>query len=189
MIVSEEYIVSRKFKLIVDHLDAVQTLHEYITGVELKHDLKGMSEHLRRDLTHTVFQPVDWEDLEARHGSLYSRPRSKPKWRVVRGGFIEVEICAEWLFEDGHPYVQLAVPPGWKKQSQFIAKLKAPPGFEHPSNYPPGDFTPETSIFKYIPYESCIGAKGEFDATVFRDAANILVRMEGRIDKILEGLA
>jgi len=185
---SEEYSVPRKFKLLVDHLKAVRTLHAYITGVELKQDLKGMSEQLRRELTHTVFQPAGWVDLEARHGSLFSRPKSKPKWRVVRGESIEVEICLEWLFEEWDPFVQLTVPK-WKKQAQFIAKLKAPPDFEHASNYQLGELTPETSVFKYVPYKSCVGATGSFDTAAFRDAANVLVRMEGRIDKILEGLA
>jgi hypothetical protein len=85
------------------------------------------------------------------------------------------------------------VPGNWKKRSEFIAKLKAPTGFEHVSQYPEGELTEATSVFKYVPYKSYVGAKGLFDATgfidAFREATKALVAMEKSIDGILERLA
>jgi hypothetical protein len=186
---SREYTFPFKFKLIVDHLDAVRTLHEYVSGVGLKKDLQALSNHLQQDLSRSVLRPAGWEDLYAEHGSLYSSPKSKPKWRVVRGDFIAIEVCPAWPLEEFDPYVNLYVPPNWKKQSQFIAKLKAPQGFEHASQYAAGELAEESSVWKYVPYRSCVGTEGSFEAAAFREATMALVSMEKGIDKILEGLA
>ena len=43
---SKEYSCPPKFKLIVDHLNAVRTLDEYVNGVGLKKDMQGLSDHL-----------------------------------------------------------------------------------------------------------------------------------------------
>ena len=85
------------------------------------------------------------------------------------------------------------MPANWKKRSQFIAKLKAPPGFEHVSQYSEGELTDETSVFKYLPYTSYVGADGLFDSAgfieAFREATKTLVAMEKVIDGILVRLA
>jgi hypothetical protein len=83
------------------------------------------------------------------------------------------------------------VPPSWKKRLQFTAKLKAPPGFQHVSQSPE-ESQEETSIFKYLPYTSYVGAEGLFDSTgfinAFREATKTLVAMEKVIDGILARL-
>ena len=126
-------------------------------------------------------------------GCLYSSPKSK--WRVVKGDVIAVEICPAWpVQDDNEPYVNLYVPPKWKKRQLFADKLrsKTPPGFEHVSQYP-DELSEETSVFKNLPYVSYVGAEGLFDSTgfidAFREATRSLVAMEKVIDGILEGLA
>lgn len=189
----KEYSMPPRLKLIVDHLKAVRTLDEYVTGVGLKKDMEGLVNHLQQDLTHSVLHPAGWEDLYAADGRLYSSP-AKPKWRVVKGDVIAIEICASWpVQDDDEPYVNLYVPPNWKKRAQFTGKLKAPPGFEHVSQSPDGKYAEETSVFKYLPYTSYIGAGDLFDCAgfvdAFREATKTLVAMEGIVDGVLGRLA
>jgi hypothetical protein len=197
----KEYTLAPKLKLIVDHLKAVRTLDEYVSGVGLKKDMQDFSNHLQQDLSRNVFRPIGWEEVYAAAGNLYSSPKSsrlkssshKSTWRVAKNDVIAVEICCAWpvpFYEE--PSVGLYVPANWKKRSQFIAKLKAPPGFEHVSQYPDGELSEDTSVFKYIPYASFVGAEGLFDSTgfidAFREAAKTLVAMEKFIDGVLERL-
>lgn len=188
----KEYTFTPKFKLIVDHLKAVRTLDEYVNGAGLKKDMQDLSNHLQRDLSHSVLRPAGWEDLYAADGCLYSSPKSK--WRVVRGDVIAIEVHPAWPVQDhDEPSVNLYVPPNWKKQPEFIAKLKAPPGFEHVSQYPDGEMVAQSSVWKYVPYTNYVGAKGVFDSTgfieAFREATQAVVAMEKAIDAILERLA
>jgi hypothetical protein len=85
------------------------------------------------------------------------------------------------------------VPPGWKRRQAFIDKLKAPPGFQHVSQYTDGELVEETSVFKDIPYASYVGANGLFDSAgfvdAFRKATKAIVALEKAIDGILERLA
>lgn len=85
------------------------------------------------------------------------------------------------------------MPPNWERRLQFIAKLKAPPGFQHASQYSEGELTEEASVWKDMPYMSYVRAAGLFDSTgfidAFREATRSLVAMEKVIDGILEGLA
>ena len=187
-----DYTFTPRLKLIVDHLKAVRTLDEYVNGVGLKKDMQALSNHLQQDLSRSVLHPAGWEDLYAAEGSLYASPKSK--WRVVRGDVIAIEIYPAWpVQEDYGPYVNLYVPPNWKKRSQFTAKLKAPPGFQHISQFPDGELADETSVWKDVPYESYVGADGLFDSTgfidAFREATKTLVAMERGIDGILDRLA
>jgi hypothetical protein len=187
---SNEYTCPPKLKLIVEHLNAVRTLVQYVNGVALKKDMQDLSNYLQQDLSSSILHPAGWEDLYPAEGSLCSSPRSK--WRVVRGDVIAIEICPAWpVQEDYEPYVNLYVPPNWKKRSQFIAKLKAPPGFEHVSQYSEGELSEDTSVFKYLPYTSYV-VGGLFDSTgfidAFREATKALVAMEKVIDGILERL-
>jgi hypothetical protein len=188
----KEYTFTQKLKLIVDHLKAIRTLDEYVNGVGLKTDMQDLSNHLQQDISRNVLHPAGWENLYAEQGSLYSSPESKSKWRVVRGDFIAIEIYPAWPVDVCEPYVNLYVPPNWKKRPLFIAKLKAPAGFQHVSQSP-GDESAEDSVFKYLPYTSYVGAEGLFDSTsfidAFREAAKALVDMEKEIDGILERLA
>jgi hypothetical protein len=179
--------------LIFDHLNTVRTLDEYVNGVGLKKDMQDLSKHLQQDLTRSVLHPAGWEDLKAAEGSLYSSPKSKWRW-VVRGDVIAIEIYLAWPVQDVcEPYVNLYVPANWKKRSQFIAKVKAPAGFEHARQYSEGELADGTSVFKYVPYKSCVGAKGQFDSLgfidAFRDATRTLVDMEKSIDKVLKDMA
>ena len=192
----KEYTFTPKFKLIVDHLKAVRTLDEYMNGVGLKKDMQALSKHLQQDVSGSVLHPAGWEELYARGGFLYASPKSK--WRVVGGdyNYIAVEIYPAWPVRDpqqGEPYVGLHVPANWKKRTQFIDKLKVPPGFEHVKQYPDGELAENSSIFKYVPYTSYIGAEGIFDPirfiAAFREATKALVDMEKDIDEILDGLA
>ena len=188
----KEYTFTPKFKLVVDHLKAVRTLDEYVSGVGLKKDMQGLVNYLQQDLSRSVLHPAGWEDLYAAEGSLYSSPTSK--WRVVRGDVIAAEIYPAWPVQsDDEPCVNLYVPANWKKRVQFIAKLKAPPGFQHVSQYRDGELTDETSVFKYLPYPDYVGAEGRFDSAgfidAFREATKALVAMERDIDAILDRLA
>ena len=189
----KEYTFTPKFKLIVDHLKAVRALDEYVTGVGLKKDMQDLSNYLQQDLSRDIFRPAGWEELYAEGGLLYSSPANKPKWRVVKGDLVAVEIYPAWpVQDDAEPYVNLYVPPNWKKRSQFTAKLKAPPGFQH-INQSPDEFAEETGVFKYVPYTGYLGTDGVFDSSGFidgfREAARALVAMENVIDGILEHLA
>jgi hypothetical protein len=198
---SKEYTFPPKLKLIVDHLDAVRTLDMYVNGVELKKDMQGLSNHLQQDLNRSVFRPAGWEDLYSEEGSLFSSPQSAAadnalisKWCVAADSFIAIEICPAWpVGDDDEPYVNLYVPPDWEKRPEFIAQLKAPPGFQHVSQYSEGELAEESSVWKYVPYASYVGAEGLFDSTGFingfREATKSLVAMEKVIDGILEGLA
>jgi hypothetical protein len=188
----KEYTFTPKLKLLVDHLKAVRALDEYVNG-ELKKDMQGLSNHLQQDLNSRVFRPAGWEDLYSSDGCLYSSPQSK-RWRVVRDDVIAIEIDHAWPVQaDDEPSVGLYVPANWKKQGAFIEKLKPPTGFEHVSQYPDGELTEETSIFKYLRYTSFIRPKGLFDSIgfidAFRKATKSLVAMKKRIDAILESLA
>jgi hypothetical protein len=192
----KEYTPTPKLKLILDHLNALRTLDEYVNGVGLKTDMQGFSHYLQQELN-LVLRPAGWGDLYTEGGSLYSSPKSKlgkSKWGVVKGDHIAMEIYPAWpVQDDDEPSVGLYVPANWKKQSQFIGKLKPPPGFEHVSQYPDGELAEASSVFKYIPYTSYIGATGLFDSTgfidAFREATKTLVAMEKVIDGILERLA
>jgi hypothetical protein len=188
---SKEYTFTPRFKLIVDHLKAVRTLDEYVNGVGLKKDMQGLANYLQQDISRSVLHPAGWEDLYPVEGSLYSSPNSK--WRVVRGDFIAVEIYPAWPVQsEDEPCVNLYVPANWKKRAQLIAKLKAPPGFQHVSQYSDGELTDEMSVFKYVPYASYVGAGGRFDSTGFingfREATKTLIATEKVIDGILERL-
>jgi len=200
----KEYTFTPKFKLIADHLKAVRTLDEYVNGAGLKKDMQDLSNHLQQDLSHSVLRPAGWEDLYAEGGCLYSSPNSGspenaliPKWCVVEDDRIAIQIYPAWpvrpVQDDNEPYVQLYVPPNWKKRQQFKAELKAPPGFEHFSQYPDGEMAEESSVWKYVPYPSYVGANGVFDSSgfigAFREATKALVAMEKVIDGILERLA
>ena len=189
----KEYTFTPRLRLIVDHLKAVRTLDEYVSDGGLKKDMQGFSNHLQQDLSRSVLRPAGWEDLYTEGGSLYSSP-SKSKWRVVKGDVIAIEIYPAWpVQDDDEPSVGLYVPAKWKKRLQFIDKLKPPPGFEHVSQYPAGELTEETSVFKYIPYTSYVGAEGLFDSTgfmdAFREATKAMIAMEKAVDGILERLA
>jgi len=180
--------------LIVDHLKAVCALVEYVNGAGLKKDMQDLSNHLQRDLSHSILRPAGWEDLRAAKGYLRSSPEHKRKWRVVRGNAIAIEIYPARPVQDvwESSYVNLYVPPNWKKRSQFAAKLKAPPGFEHVSQHP-DEMADEVSVWKDWSYTSYVGAKGVFDSAgfieAFREATKALVAMEKVIDGILERLS
>ena len=179
--------------MIVDHLKAVRTLVEYVSGGGLKKDVQGLTNHLQQDLSRSVLRPAGWEDLYVDGVSLYSSP-SKSAWRVVKGDVIAIQIYpAGPVQKDEEPSVNLYVPTKWKKRQAFIDKLKAPPGFQHVSEYADGELTEDTAVFKYVPYTSYVGAEGLFDCTgfidAFREAAKTLVGMEKVIDGILERLA
>ena len=91
--------------------------------------------------------------------------------------------------DDWEPYVELYVPPTWKKRFQFIAKLKTPAGFEHVSQYE-GEVSKDSSVWKNVPYAICAGAEGlTAFSDAFREATKSLVAMDKSIDKILEELA
>lgn len=190
----KEYTFTPRLKLIVDHLNAVRTLDEYVHGGGLEKDMQGLSNHLQQDLNRSVFRPAGWEDLYAAGGSLYSSPKSsspkssgaKSTWRVVKDE-------PAWPVQDDEPFVNLYVPANWKKRSQFIAKLKAPSGFQHVSQSPDDEFGEEDSVFKYLPYTSYLGAEGVFDSggliEAFREAAKTLVDHEKAIDTVLGHMA
>ena len=115
-----------------------------------------------------------------------------PKWCVVEDDVIAIEIYpARPVGDDNEPYVNLHVPPKWRKRSKFIGKLKAPTGFQHVKD---SDIklTDETSVFMDVPYQNYVGADGLFDSTgfieAFRAATKSLVAMEKEIDQILERL-
>jgi hypothetical protein len=168
-------------------------LEEYVNGVGLKKDMQDLSNHLQHELSRSVLQPAGWSDLQAEKGCLYSTPKSKPKWRAVKGAFIKVEIYLAWPVQDDcESYVNLYVPPKWKKRSEFRGKLKAPIGFQHVKDSDV-ELADETSVFKDVPYESYVGADGLFDFAAFIDAfqeaTKAIVNMEKSIDKILEGMA
>ena len=189
----KEYTLPPRLKLVVDHLKAIRTLDEYVTGGGLKKDMQDLFNHLQQDLNTSVLVPAGWEELYTAGGSLYSSP--KAKW-VVREDAIAIQIYPARPVQDvDEPSVGLYVPTTLKKRPQFIAKLKAkaPPGFEHVSQYPDGEMTEESSIFKYIPYTSYVGGDGLFDSAgfinAFRKATKTLVSMEKVIDGILKGLA
>ena len=132
---SKEYTIPPKLKLIVEHLDAARTLDKYVNGVGLKKDMQGLLDHFQKNLSRSVLQPAELEDLDPEDGGLYSSPKSKPKWRVVKGDSIAIEIYPAWTVQeedDCEPYVNLYVPPNWKKRSQFAAKHAAPPCTQHP---------------------------------------------------------
>lgn len=198
----KEHSFTPRFRLIVDHLNAVRTLDEYVNGGGLEKDMQGLSNHLQQDLSRSVFRPAGWEDLYTGDGSLYSSPKSsspkssgaKSTWRVVKGDVIAVQIYFAWpVQDDDEPSVGLYVPAKWKRRQAFVDKLKPPPGFEHVSQYPDGELTEESSVFKYIPYTSYVSAEGQFDAggfiDAFREATKTLIAMEKVIDEILERLA
>ena len=188
----KEYTFTPKFKLIVDHLKAVRTLDDYINGVGLKKDMQALSNHLQQDINSSVLHPAGWEELRAVRGSLSASPKSK--WRFEDDP-IAVKIYPAWPVrdpEEDEPYVELSVPVDWEKRGQFIDKLKAPLGFRHVSQCPDDEVSEDTSIFKYVPYTSYIGAEGIFDSigfiAAFREATKALVEMEKDIDEILAGL-
>jgi hypothetical protein len=187
-----------KFKLIVDHLNAVRTLNEYVNGVGLGEDMQALTDYLEHDLSRLILRPQGWEDLYLWEGDLYSSPLGGnpllPKWRVVEDDedeIIALEISPAWpVGDDNEPNVNLYVPPNWGKRQQFIDKLKPPPEFEHVNRY--YDELAETnSIFKYVRYEEYMGPDG-FDASgfieAFRKATKALVALEKDIDQILESL-
>jgi len=76
--------------------------------------------------------------------------------------------------------------------SRSVFRPQGAAGFEHVSRYPDGEMAEESSVWKYVKYESHVGATG-FDPSgfidAFRDATRTLVAMEKGIDKILERLA
>jgi hypothetical protein len=188
---AKTYSLTPRLKLIVDHLEAVRALDEYVAGGGLKKDMQGLSNHLQQDLNSSVLRPAGWEDLWAEGALLYSSPKSK--WQVVRDDVIAIEVYPAWPVQDEEPSVNLYVPANWKRRTQFIDKLKPPLGFEHVSQYPAGELAEETSVFKYLPYTNYLRAGGEFDCSgfidAFREAAKALVVKEEDIDEILAGLA
>jgi hypothetical protein len=187
-----EYSCPPKLKLIIEHLDAVRTLDKYVNGVELKKDMQALSNHLQRDLSHNVLRPAEWEDLYPEGGYLYSSPISRPKWRVVKGDLIAIEIYIAWpVQEEEEPSVTLYVPASWKKQRAFIDKLNPPSGFEHVSQYADGELTETTCVFKYVRYTSDTGTDGLPKGFIhgFREATKALVEMTDDIDKVLGSLA
>jgi len=197
-----EYTFTPRFTLIVNHLKALRTLREYVNGVGLEKDMQGFFNYLQQDLSRSVFRPAGWEDLYVESNTLYSSPKSpnpkssspKSTWRVVKDDFIAIEVYpAGPLDDDYEPFVNLYVPLKWKKRSQFIAKLKAPSGFQHVSQFSDGEQDERNTITRYIPYTSYIGAEGLFDTTgfigAFGEATKALVAMEKDIDGILGHLA
>jgi hypothetical protein len=118
----KEYAFTPKFKLIVDHLEAVRTLDEYVNGVGLKKDMQDLANYLQQDLSRSVLRPAGWKDLYAEEGSLYSGPESKSSWRVVRGDFIAVG----YLLDSGNPYrlwfdLKCGMPPCGRGHVQIAA--------------------------------------------------------------------
>ncbi len=196
------YTFPPRLKLLFDHLKAVRTLNEYVTGIGLKKDMQDLVHHLQQDLSRDVFRPAGWEDLYASKGYLYSSPRSGdpenqlvPKWGVVEGDFIAIEISPGWPVlndDEDAPYAELYVPEHWEQRRQFIAELKTPPGFEHVNQYPDGELEDTTSVFKYVRYENYVAPDGRFDGLgfieAFREATKTLVAMEMEVDQILERL-
>lgn len=174
----EQYTPTPKLKLVLDHLKALRTLDEYVNAAGgLKADVQDLSNYLQPDLNRSLLRPAGWDDLYAEKGNLYSSPKSK--WGVVRGDHIAMQIYLAWPVRDDYddePSVNLYVPENWKKRLAFREKLKLLPGFEHVGQYPDGEITETTPIFKYVPYA------GQ------REAAKTLVAMESDIDRILERL-
>jgi hypothetical protein len=113
---------------------------------------------------------------------------------VVRGDRIKIDVNLAWPVRnslDWESDVNLYVPPKWKKRQEFIARLKAPKGFEHVNQHTDDDLAEETCAWKDLKYESHVLAEG-FDSSsfvgAFRDATRTLVAMEKGIDRILERL-
>lgn len=195
----KEFPVTPKFRLVVDHLKAVRTLDEYVNGVGLKKDMQDLADYLQGDLSRGVLRPAGWKDLYTWKGCLYSGPATStmnsfvPKWGVVEDDVIAIEISpAAPVRAADEPFVNLYVPENWERRQQFIAKLKAPPGFEHVSQHPEDELVDTTSVFKDIRYESYVGPDSRFDAAgfieAFREATKALVDLEKHIDQILESL-
>ena len=195
------YTLTPKLKLVVDHLKAVRTLYEYVNGVGLKKDMQELANYLQEDLSRDVFRPAGWEDLYMTDGSLWSSPKSssskssgaRSTWLVVKGDLIAVQIYPAWPVDDEEPFVDLYIPEDWKKRPQFLAKLKAPQGFDHFNQYSEGELEKSVSVIKFLPYTNYLGADGSFDCAGFldgfRQAAKTLVGMEQGIEAILERLA
>lgn len=197
-----EYTFSPKLKLIIAHLKAVRALTDYVNGVEMKKDIQGLSNFLRQELTRSVLRPAGWKDMEGSKGVLYSSPMAidpgnalLTKWEVVDGHPIAVAAEVVWPVPAGYePYVELRIPEAWEKRQEFLEKIKRfkPPDFEHASDYSVGELTETTSIFKYVPYDRCLGVDGLFDGTrfidAFRDAMTALVKLEKDVDGVLASL-
>jgi hypothetical protein len=187
---SEEYACPPKLKPIIDHLKAVCTIDEYVNGIGLEKDIQELSNFLQRDLSRRVLRPAGWEELYPMEGALYSSPESK--WQVVKDDRIAIEIYIQRPAPKGECCtVNLFVPPNWKKREQFIAKLKAPPGFEHVSQHAPDELL-DYSVFRAIRYGSYLTSGDLFDSTAFsnafRKATKALVSRESVIDAILKRL-
>jgi hypothetical protein len=188
---SEEYACPPKLKLIIDHLKAVCAIDEYVNGIALEKDIQDLCNFLQRDLTRRVLRPAGWEELYRAEGALYSSPESK--WQVVKDDRISIEIYIQRPVPKVECCtVNLFVPPHWKKRQEFIAKLKAPPGFEHVSQYAPDELSDSYSVFRTIRYESYLTSGDLFDSTAFinafRKATKALVSRESVIDAILKRL-
>jgi hypothetical protein len=199
----KEFPLTGKFKLILDHLKAVRALDEYVSGVGLKTDMQALATYIRHDLNRGILRPAGWKDLQPKKGLLYSSPEGSstmncyvPRWCVgedEEDDFIAIEISpAGPVRADDDPYVNLYVPENWEKRNQFIAKVKAPQGFQHVSQHSEGEHLDTTSIFKYLPYESYVGPDGRLDADGFidgfREATKALVALDKDIDQILVSL-
>jgi hypothetical protein len=198
----KEYTFPPKLEIIIAHLKAVRALDDYVRGIEMRKDIEDLSNHVRQELDRSVLRPAGWRDLEVSKGVLYSFPMSPApdnalltKWWVAEGSAIRVAVEVTGpVHAVCDPYVELWVPDAWDKREAFIKDIKQfkPPDFEHVSDYPVGELTTTSSIFKYVPYETCIGPDGLFDGArfigSFRDATAALVKLENDIDGILAGL-
>ncbi len=195
-----EYTLAPRLKLILNHVKAVRTLDEYVTGVGMKRDMQELANYLQQDISSKVLRPAGWEDLRVSKAVLYSSPKATSpenqlvqKWCVVEDQAIAIAIYPAWpVQDDEEPYVELYVPKDWEKRQRFIGKLKPPPEFEHASQYSRGELDESTSVFKYIRYENHLGPDGEFNAVsfieAFREATKAVVAMEREVDRILERL-
>ena len=155
----KEFTFSPKLKLVIAHLTAVRTLNEYVSGFEMKEDVRDLSSHLRQELSQSVLRPAGWTDLNAQKGVLYSGPKvsdgeGRTKLQVSEGAAIRlaVEVLSP-VDMDNEPYVKLWIPDPWEERDRFIAEIKRfkPHDFEHVSDHPTVEWETTTSIFKYIP--------------------------------------
>jgi hypothetical protein len=180
-----------RLDLVLKHFSAVRVLNEYIYGGAMQKDIQPLRNQLRLTLKREL--PENWEPLEDYNGYLYSRPQKK--WGVIKDDYIALQVYLALPVGDDDEddtFAGLYVPPNWKKKEQFLKKLKAPQGFDHVNNYAEGEWSENSSIWKYLRYRDHLGSNEAFDWSGFvkavRDAVVCIVAMEHDIDALLTQL-
>jgi hypothetical protein len=169
-------------------------LIDYCTGDAIYHDVADFHASLRKDIEARVPLLKTWEYRYGEGGGSHWSPE---KWKVCKGGSVDLVVCLSSPFDkvmDERPSVGIAVPAEWRRAKAFREKSKALlgglKGFKHISDPGAEDWDEGVPVSKYVDYEKYLDASSGLDTTKFSKALATelknLIACQTKIDALIK---